>query len=129
MSQCEKHVGKLMAMQSEYDIISHHLFSKINSELLISTSNQWWKWTWSQILMNCVISPQYVCKKLMRVKTTLCPKIFILLSWEILVRRKCIKWATYVLITQENFGMKLFRFHRWEHFLSRNNLSAFHYIL
>jgi hypothetical protein len=79
--------------------------------------------------MNCVIAPQYVCNKLKKVKNTMCPKIFILLSWEILVRRKCIKRATYMLIIEENFGMKLFGLHRWDQFLSRNNLSALHYIL
>jgi len=62
--------------------------------------------------MNCVISPQYVCNKLKTVKNMLCPKIIILLSWEILVWRKYIKMATYILIIEENFGTKLFRLHR-----------------
>jgi hypothetical protein len=60
VSQCEMHLGKLVTIKSEYDIISHHLFPKINSELLISTSNQWWKWTWSQIFMNCNFTTIYL---------------------------------------------------------------------
>ena len=47
----EMHMWKLMAVQLECDVISHHTFLEIN-ELPYCTSDPWWKWHWRLIFIN-----------------------------------------------------------------------------
>jgi len=49
-----------------------------------------------------------------------------LLRWDILLSRKCIKRATHMSITWETFNTKLFYHRRWENILCQFVLNVYH---
>jgi len=41
-----------MAVYLQCEVISHPIFPWIIFELLVCTSNLWWKWPWRWVIMN-----------------------------------------------------------------------------
>jgi len=101
ITMCEIQVCKLMVLQSELDIISHHIFPEINIKWLICTSDLWWKGPWRLIFTNSLISITvfltnwnwkmfkiFMQKHTKWMKNSLHHELLLLLAWEKLFTRK-----------------------------------------
>lgn len=112
-------VWKLMAVQSECDIIFHHKFLQINNKLLICTSDSCENKLGDECSRNeSIILLLYVGNELNNwglvktsmqkhrqcMKNSLCHETLVLLQRENLSSRKHINRAMYTIIVWENFG-------------------------